>query len=215
MSIKSKVLGGAAALAVMAGGLGVAGAATAHAATPPCGSRCTALTSPALGGVSDVYKRTAKTGQPIIMWSPSNQDPAEDFTYAAQGTVRQFYKLGLVSAGLELHYAKDQAFELAYAPYGVQSGLCIGVGSTAGSGTKVTLQPCGESSKTLWVRDAIDGYWTSGKFVGPLINGSDTNFYMPYVLTDSNGSLVTRNLNKFSDGTIIDSQVWSHVNGVL
>jgi len=26
---------------------------------------------------------------------------------------------------------------------------------------------------------------------------------------------VTRNLNQFSDGTVIDNQVWTHVNGVL
>jgi hypothetical protein len=215
MSIKSKVLGGTAALAVMAGGLGVAGAVTAHAATPSCGSRCVALTNPALGGVTDVYKRTAKVGQAVITWGATNYDPAEDFTFAAQGTVHQFYKAGLASSALNLHYSKDLAFEIQYTPYGVDTGLCIGTGSVAGNGTKVTLQPCGNSSKTLWVFDKADASWSGSAPVSPLINGSDQNFATPYVLTDSNGSLVTRTLNKFSNGTIVDSQIWTYAKGVL
>ena len=51
--------------------------------------------------------------------------------------------------------------------------------ATAVAGEKVTLQPCGVSSKTLWIVDSRT-LWPG--YV-PLINGSDTNFSQPYVLT--------------------------------
>ena len=66
---------------------------------------------------------------------------------------------------MELHYgggstspggvksADDPAFEIEYAPYGVQSGLCVGVAATAAQGGKVSLQPCGVTSKTVWIAD--------------------------------------------------------------
>ena len=41
-----------------------------------------------------------------------------------------------------------------------------------------TLQPCGESARTLWV---VDTYAETSGYV-PIINGSDTNFSNPYVL---------------------------------
>jgi hypothetical protein len=214
MSIKSKVLAGAAALGVMAGGLGVAGAVTAQAATPSCGHRCVTLANPNTGGLVDVYKRTGKVGQKIILWSPSNYDPAEDFTIAAQGTVKQFYKAGLASSAFNLHYGSFEAFELQYAPYGAQSGLCVGVGTTAVNGTPITLQPCGNSSKTLWVFDAYSAKYSNGSWSAPLINGSDTNFSNPYVLTD-NSNLVTEHLTKFSNGSVYSNQMWSLDKGIL
>jgi hypothetical protein len=80
--------------------------------------------------------------------------------------------------------ANDPAFEIEYAPFGVDSGLCMGLASTAVSGEGVTLQPCGVSSKTVWIVDILDSLNTTfaGGYV-PLINGSDTNFSQPFVLT--------------------------------
>jgi hypothetical protein len=119
---------------------------------------------------------------------------------AYQGTVANFYKSGLVSAQVNLHYGcnssattgactdsyfpDDPAFEIEYAPYGVDSGLCLGVPSTASQGEGVTLQPCGVSSKTVWILDTYDS-WSSFGSDGyyQLINGSDTNFSQPFVLT--------------------------------
>jgi hypothetical protein len=92
-----------------------------------------------------------------------------------------------VSPEVDLHYGAgatgfpdDAAFEVQYSPYGVDSGLCAGVAATAISGEKVTLEPCGVSSKTLWIVDSAD---TVAHGYVPLINGSDTNFSQPYVLT--------------------------------
>ena len=82
----------------------------------------------------------------------------------------------------------DPAIELEYAPFGVDSGLCMGVAATAPPSEGVTLQPCGVSAKTVWIIDTNDSPATfSGGYV-PLINGSDTNFSHPFVLTyPSNG----------------------------
>src|SRR5205814_7569329 len=79
---------------------------------------------------------------------------------------------GLVSAAVNLHYGgggclvfnqqtqtcvtkqpNDPAIELEYAPFGVDSGLCLGTATTAIHGEGVSLQPCGLSSKTVWIAD--------------------------------------------------------------
>ena len=127
----------------------------------------------------DVYQAKAKAGQPIILFQASNSDPGEDFTISFQGTVNDFYKAGLVSSTLNLHYSKLWAYEIEYSPYGADTGYCVGVGSTAVNGTGVALEPCGQSAKTVWVVDSYDTI--KGHFV-PLINGSDTNFSHPDLL---------------------------------
>ncbi len=77
----------------------------------------------------------------------------------------------------------DAAFEIEYSPDGVLSGLCVGVASTAVQGEGVTLQQCGASSKTVWAVDETDRLSFLTVNSAPLINGSDTNFSHPFVLT--------------------------------
>ena len=221
MSIKSKVLAAAATLTLV-GGLGMAGALSANAATPSCGPGCIDIFSHEFGThhhpnfVLDVWRQAAKVGQPIILFRPSNSDKAEDFTIAFQGTVNDFYKAGLATASLNLHYAKLWAYEIEYSPYGADTGYCVGVGSTAVNGTGVALEPCGQSAKTVWV---VDSYDTIKGFFVPLINGSDTNFSHPYVLNyPGNGAyptdkprpqLTTWTLSKYSNGVVYNNQMWS------
>jgi hypothetical protein len=252
MSIKGKVLAAAATLTLI-GGLGAGGvltAGTASAATPSCGPACIDIFSHQFGThkspnfVVDVLRQGAKVGQPLILFRTANSDPAEDFTVAFQGTVSDFYAAGLVSAALALHYGciagvnfpncaagvDDPAFEIEYAPFGVNSGLCMGVASTAFNDEGVTLQPCGVSSKTVWVVDTLDTTIRGGYV--PLINGSDTNFSKPFVLTYPNiryptdkprPQLVVTNITGFSQGTppqpelgTIDiNQIWGADFGVL
>jgi hypothetical protein len=90
---------------------------------------------------------------------------------------------GSVRAG-NCNNFNDPAFEIEYTPDGVDSGLCVGVASTAVQEEGVTLQECGASSKTVWAVDVFDQPIESF-FLGyyPLINGSDTNFSQPFVLT--------------------------------
>jgi hypothetical protein len=221
------------------GTAGVLTAGTASAATPSCGIACVNLFSYDFGThhspnfVVDVLRQGERVGQPIILFRTSNFDPAEDWTVAFQGTVIDFFQAGLVSSALALHYGcvkgvdfndcpfsvattgtpgRDSnflAFENEYAPFGVDSGLCLGVAATAFNDEGVTLQPCGVSSKTVWVLDTLDQQFTHAWAHGyiPLINGSDTNFSHPFVLTYPNQSfptdrprpqLVVTNLTGFS-----------------
>jgi hypothetical protein len=248
MSFKSKVLAVGATLALV-GGVGTAGvlsAGTASAATPSCGFSCINLFSHQFGSFRspnytvDVLRQGEKTGQPIILFRQANYDPALDWTVAFQGLVSDFLAAGLVSPAVALHYGggsvgatDDPAFENEYAPFGVDSGLCMGVAATAFSDEGVTLQPCGVSSKTVWILDTYDQYSFITAFRNgvPLINGSDTNFSQPFVLTyPASGfptdkprpQLVVTNLTGFSNGTggpevntVNSNQLWGATFGVL
>jgi len=250
MSLKSKLLAGAATMALV-GSMGVVGAMSAAAATPSCGRDCIDIFSRAFGThrtpnfVMDVLRQGAKVGQPIILFRTSNTDPAEDFVPSIQGTTADFYAAGLVSAAVALHYGcipggnfpncgttgvDDPAIELEYAPFGVDSGLCVGVAATATQGEGVTLQPCGVSAKTVWIIDTNDSPATFNRGYVPLINGSDTNFSHPFVLSyPGNGfptdkprpQLQVKNLTGFSQGrgtpigSVDDTQLWGADFGVL
>jgi hypothetical protein len=213
MSAKSKVLAAAATLTLVGGVsmAGALTAGTAAAATPSCGNSCLNLFSHQYGThgdpgyVVDVLKQGKKIGQPVILFRTANFDPAEDWTLAFQGTAADFFSAGLVSSAVALHYGcipkplpggnfpdcygqhtipvNDPAFEIEYAPFGVDSGLCMGVAATAFTGEGVTLQSCGVSSRTAWIADIFDSPDTLFQGYVPLINGSDTNFSQPFVLT--------------------------------
>jgi hypothetical protein len=240
MSFKRKVAAAAATLTLV-GGVGLAGALTAgsaSAATPSCGFRCIDVFSKQFGThahpnyVVDVYRQGERAGQKIILFRTANYDPAEDFTVAYQGTVADFYAAHMVSAALNLHYSNLPAFENEYAPFGVDSGLCMGVAVAAFDDEGVTLQPCGVSANTVWVLDYRDSWSTfsHGGYV-PLINGSDTNFSHPEVLTypniryptdSSRPQLTITPLTGFSQGpngpelgTVNDDLLWGANFGVL
>jgi hypothetical protein len=248
MSIKSKVLAAAATL-TMVGGVAMAGALTsgaANAATPSCGPACVNIFSRDFGTFHspnftvDVFRQGEKVGQPIILFKTSNSDPALDWTVSFQGNVSDFcaagiitgftcYRWGTPTGASNAITADLPAFEVEYAPFGVESGLCMGVPSTAFNGEGVTLAPCGVTSKTVWIADALDNPFSN--YV-PLINGSNTNFSHPYVLTYPNNGYPTdkprpqiqvRNLTGFSQpGTVLwvissvsSNQLWSATFGVL
>jgi len=243
MSFKSKVFAAAVTVTVV-GGVGTVGMLSAGAATPSCGHSCIDIFSRQFGThrtpnfVVDVFQQGARVGQPIILFRTSNSDPAEDFTVSFQGLTSDFFAAGLVSAAVNLHYGNgsvaavdEPAFELEYSPFGVGSGLCVGTATTAIQGEGVTLQPCGVSAKTVWILDTFDQPFTFFfRGEAPAINGSDTNFSHPFVLTyPSNGfptdkprpQLQVRNLTGFSNGfgpivgTVIDTQLWGADFGVL
>ena len=247
------------------GTAGVLSAGTASAATPSCGASCINIFSHQFGSFRspnytvDVLRQGEKTGQPIILFRQSNYDPALDWTVAFQGTTADFFAAGLVSSSLALHYgciagvnfpncpfnvssisgskSSDYlAVENEYAPFGVDSGLCMGVAATAFNDEGVTLQPCGVSSKTVWIADIFDSPSTLFNGYIPTINGSDTNFSQPFVLTYPNNGfptdkprpqLVVTNITGFSNtsppfnipgpelGTVNDNQLWGADFGVL
>jgi hypothetical protein len=239
MSVKGKIAV-VVTLAVV-GGAAVAATLPADAATPQCGHSCVDL----YGGISvtlghpsfviDSYLQGQVNGTPIILSGAGNTDPGEDFVTSAPELVSLYFLAGLVSPEVALHYGcvPDQivpicpsgaenllAFEIQYAPYGALTGSCVGVAATATSGAKVALQPCGVSGKTVWIVDSSAS--VTGSFV-PLINGSDTDFTNPFVLTYPSGAsptdqpapqLLVDNLTENS-GQVPDSQLWSEGVGVL
>ena len=257
MSIKSKVLAAAATLTLV-GGVGVAGALTAGpaaAGTPSCGPSCINLFNKDFAGFNggaaspvDVFRQSEKVGNPIILFRSSNADPALDWSMAFQGTVADFFVAGLVSPAVALHYGCSAAvfpagtctvfpnlaaFEIEYAPFGVNSGLCSGVAATAFQGEGVTLQPCGVSGKTIWLVDGNENFINNFPGV-PLINGSNTNFSHPFVLTygaNNNPTdkprpqLTVTNLTGFTQpgnggflpviSSVSSSQLWFATFGVL
>jgi hypothetical protein len=199
--------------------------------------------------VLDTLRQGEKAGQPQILFRTSDTDPAEDYTISDQGLVSDFYTAGLVSSAVALHYGglgcegtvtpgatppcsanypDLEAYEVEYSPYGVDSGLCAGVAATATAGEKVTLQPCGASSRTVWIIDSEDTDVNSNT---PLINGSDSNFSQPFVLTYPSSAyptdfprpvLYVTNLTGFQGanglptrGTVDDNQLWAQETGVL
>jgi len=149
----------------------------------------------------DVFYNGVKTGQPIVLFRTTKSDSAQHWTVSSQGTMANFYKAGRVGAAVAQHYGcipgvnfpdcyrqttvavNDPAFEIEYAPNNVVSGLCMGVASTAVQGEGVTLQPCGVSARTVWIEDVFGSPSTLSNGYIPLINGSDTNFSQPFVLT--------------------------------
>jgi hypothetical protein len=212
MSIKSKVLATVATLATV-GGVGTAGvlsiAPAASAATSACGASCIDIFSQEFGShatpnyILDVQGQ-GRIGQPVILGAASVSNTGEDFRLVFDATVADLYAAKMVTAALALHYGcipgvdfpdcfgqtkhavNDPAFEIEYAPGGTFSGLCVGVAGTAVQGEGVTLQSCG-SSKTVWVADEYDQPLDFFHGYAPAINGSDTNFSQPFVLTFPQG----------------------------
>jgi hypothetical protein len=216
-----RVLAGAAASAITLAGVGVA-VTGAKATTPSCNTGCVEIFNQKIGGhfVTDSFKQRAATGNPIILWPNGNSDKALDFDYAFQGTVSQLYTAGLVSANVNLHYGSDEAVEFEYAPLGQNSGQCIGIppGMVPGNGTKVALYPCGKNAGTMWILDATDSAVHGAYTYLPLINGADTNFSHPYVMSYPGSSyptdsprpvLQTWELAQYSTGDVYDTQMWS------
>jgi hypothetical protein len=112
----------------------------------------------------------------------------------------------------------------------------MGVAATAFNDEGVTLQPCGVSSKTVWIADIFDSPDTLFNGYVPAINGSDTNFSQPFVLTYPASSVPTdkpraqlfvSNITGFSNasppffipgpelGTVNVNQLWGADFGIL
>ena len=174
------------------------------AIAPQCGPTCITLYSPFYSEVLGV-EGEQNTGEPVDLEQASATSGDQDWILAAHGTVGSFYSAGLVSAAIDQHYGSDEAYEYEYTPWGVITGMCLGASGTAQNGTPVTLQPCGVSGKTVWVSDAAAQYGEQA----PLINGTDTAFTQPYVLTASGtGTDPTTSSLAETSGSIRDGQFW-------
>ena len=190
------------------------------AATPSCGPSCVDFSSSVYGTSSnpafvlaDAPQRQT-VGQPLTLARPSNVNAGEDFTFSFQGLVSDFIAAGLIAPGMA-PYASLDAYEIEYAPFGVDTGLCIGVGTTPANGSGVALEPCGVSAKTVWIIDSTNPITSSD---APLINGAtNSNFSDPQVLSTllPGLPLFTSTLHTSSGNTVLANQLWGAKMGVL
>jgi hypothetical protein len=154
----------------------------ANAATAACGLSCVDLFNAPLGTADQPNFLIAaggdSVGSPIVLSTASNTNPAEDFVLEAVEPVSTFYQVGLVSPAIDQDYGSLDAFELEYAPFGDDAGLCVGVGTTPTNFSAVALEDCGISGRTLWIADP-----TLSSTPAPLISAVSTDAAEPQVLT--------------------------------
>jgi len=194
---------------------GVATAATSHPKdTVACGSNCVSLFSDKLGSSVTMNAFVpgdtgvgGHVGTPVNLHIAANDRPNGDFTRSIDGFVFQF--CGFLAndffsptSFICTHYPFFVVSEFNWSPFGNQSGLCAGV-RTAVNDANVTLRPCGVTATTLWIADRIHSTLGTNCLVPttqpvspgdpsvnfcPLINGGDTNFSQPLVLTLDTGT---------------------------
>jgi hypothetical protein len=183
LPIKRKVLAAVATLAVVCG---VGGAATgvAIAASPQCADRCISVFSSELGSYDQLNfveailgDGGARIGQPVGLKRANKFDPTQDIKPdPPMATVADFFAAGMVSAEANQHYGHLQAVQQRYAPFGIDSNLCVGLASVK-QNEGLTLQPFTVPGTTVWVVQtdlAIPpGY-------SPIINAATTDFRGPF-----------------------------------
>jgi hypothetical protein len=192
---------------------------TAHAAaTPSCGMSCTDLSDALYGTSSNPafvlanVPQAENVGQPLTLAAPSNSNQGEDFTIASRDLVSDYIAAGIIAQGMSPYDPLD-AFEIDYTPFGVGTGLCVGLGATPADGTGAGLEPCGVSARTLWIIDSQ----LSGPEL-PLISGAtESNFSDPFVLSAlaPGFPLFTSTMHISGGGTVLANQLWGASTGVL
>jgi hypothetical protein len=219
-----KAVAGLAGLVLVGGAclLGMATAPVAGAASPACGRGCSSLYNQKFG-TADVSAVSSKGSTiPLGFLAVPNEavkldaaasSTTEDWQVAFEGTVNDWFGVGLINATLDQPYGTDETFEFEYTPGGVSTGLCLGIASPPAQGTKVTLQACGVTVRTIWISDAADA---NGGYA-PYVNGAGTQYPAPFVLTapKAGGPLTTRALKANKKGVIHKAQMWQLISGVL
>ena len=97
----------------------------------------------------------------------------------ARGKVSDFYADGMVSAEVNSHYGNLDAVQQKYAPFGIETGLCVGLASVAYQNEGLTLQPCDDPT-TVWVIYPAPPATTGGYF--PIVNATTTDFSCPFAM---------------------------------
>jgi hypothetical protein len=212
--------------------VGAASAATivpASAATPRCGAQCISVFSSELGTYADpgvveavLDGGSARIGQPVGLRPVSGTDPSEDFIPGAAsnagGTVADFYADGLVSAEANSHYGALRAVQQRYAPFGVDTGMCVGVARVV-QGEDLTLQPCDDPT-TVWIVNPAAGA-SPGYFA--IVNAATSDFDRPFAMHLPRNEVVSGDVELqmqlrrlqycTGDGRLPARQVWGAVFG--
>jgi hypothetical protein len=203
--------------------------------TVACGSSCVSLFSAQLGSSTTLNAYVpgdtgagGKVGQKVNMHLAGNFRPNGDFEPSISGFVFQY--CGFLAndffsptSYVCTHYPFFDVIELNWAPFGNESALCAGVAKGGVAGESVTLQDCGMSANTVWILDrnnatlGTDCRVATTPPVGPgndpsvnycpWINGGDTKFSQPLVMTLNTGTQKPTNQ--------VMLQPESHVGGLV
>jgi hypothetical protein len=185
LSIKRKVLAAVATLTIVCG-VSAAATGAASAATPQCGGACISVFSSELGSYDQLNfveavlgDGGARVGQPVGLKQANKFDPTLDIIPDApvmDAKVSDFYAVGMVSAEANRHYGHLPAVQQRYAPFGMETDLCVGLARVA-QNEGLTLQPCSVPGTTVWV---VGPAAPSGYF--PIINAATTDFRRPFAM---------------------------------
>lgn len=238
---KSTLAGVAAigALALSAVGMSSASASVTHvkpSVTAACGFNCFSLSTLLTGRhtVQNAYipggnglAVTGKVGTKLNLKLGDDSYRQEDFTDNTPGlTVSDFCApAGTLPSGQQfastsyqcLHYAGFPVFESNWSPDGDESGLCVGVAVANLANQNVTLQNCGETTRTLWIADLANAHLGAT----PWVNGSSSNFSHALSLTEQVGSkspqnqMLVENLNLLTGGFVDNAQEFRTAFGPL
>jgi hypothetical protein len=188
MRIKTTVRTALATLTIVAGA-STAATIPASAATSACGASCLSVFSSELGTyaqpnfVEHVFGGKASVGQPTGLNRASGSDSSEDFTNPHQGSVSDYYAMGMVSAAVNRHYGTLTASQLEYEPSGMPTGLCVGVATDPFQGEALSLQPCIIPGRTVWIIDTADSPATAAAHYFPIVSGATGDFSRPFAMT--------------------------------
>jgi uncharacterized membrane protein YgcG len=171
-------------------GLSAAGGASAstHASmkpdtTPACAQFCSPpLFNAEFGPQYYVNNEGAltKVGNKLNLVFANNNNPGQDFTVDYFAPVSYLYNLGFIGPAIMARYSFYWAFEVMWTPYGVQTNLCPGLARNAFQGEAVSLVPCGDFPRTLWIVYKSCGCSHTGN---ALVSASTLNPSVPYLLT--------------------------------
>ena len=228
MSFKAKMAAAAATFALAGGGLGMLGTLSAGAATRSCGSNCQDLYTQEFGHryLLATFRGMATANQEVILSKASNRNAAEDFVIKNLGSVGSMYgqRQQMITSQFDTSYGALSAYEFEYAPYGVNSNLCLGTGpgQVAQAGFKVGLEPCGEHRNSVWAifTGQFAGDRTSSRY-DVLISAATDSFADPLVLSYPAGGptdmpspgLDVQPLRTYADKIIVANQQWAYRNG--
>jgi hypothetical protein len=159
----------------------------------------------------------------VILKQASGSDPSEDII-AHRGLVSAFYTAGMVSPAVNHQYGSLLGVQQEYAPFGVGTGLCVGLADVAYQNEGLTLQACSIPGRTVWIIDTHDSPTTAPGFF-PIVNASTTRFERPLAMDLPQDEIVSdqqqlqlhvRHLKFLTDEKALpESQLWGFHQGVL
>jgi hypothetical protein len=217
-------------VALIIAGVSMAVPRPASAATQACGRYCIGVFSAKLGSyanprfVEHVFNGRPAVGTRTGLNPASSIDASEDFINPHQGDVADYYRLGLVSAGVKRHYGSLTASQLEYAPFGLRTGLCVGVARAPYPGQPLRLEPCTTPGRTVWIIGTSLSPATAANGFFPIVSGATRDFSHPFAMSyprhvDTDETLPPIRLRHLRfrgvDGFVPARQLWGVKLGVL